>query len=196
MILYLLIISIFGVLIALFVSLGYQVPFLQTLALTALAIVVIILVDGLVATVCRLLPKKCADHEKKFFQVSQKEKRFYEKIKIRLWKDKIPEIGHFTGFRKNKIAQPQDVEYLSRFLLEACYGELGHLWIMPIGFVILALFFIHETWIALAIPVSIVNAILNVLPVFVLRYNRYKIEILRKNAVKKQQKYLQEKKTV
>lgn len=196
MILYLLIISICGVLIALFVSLGYQASFLETLLFTVLAIVTIIIVDGLVATVCRLLPKKCANYTDKFYQVSKKEKGFYEKLHIRAWKDKIPEIGHFTGFRKNKIAQPQSIEYLERFLLEACYGELGHLCIIPIGFAILALFFIGETWVALAIPVAIVNAILNLLPVFVLRYNRYKLEILLKNLIKKQEKDIKERKTV
>ncbi|MBR2023064.1 MAG: hypothetical protein IJ996_00920 [Clostridia bacterium] len=188
MVLYLIIISVCGVLDALFVSLAYEASFLWTLLWTALAIVTVILVDGLVATVCRLLPQRFANSADTFYQVSQKEKKFYEKLKIRKWKDKIPEIGHFTGFRKNKIAQPQSVEYVERFLLEACYGELGHLWIMPIGFVILALFFISETWIALAIPVAIINAILNVLPVFVLRYNRYKLEILRKNLLKKQER--------
>ena len=196
MILYLLIIGVCGVFIALFTSLGYGVSILQTGCLTLFAIVTIIIIDGLVATVCRLLPKKYANHDDTFYQVSQKEKRFYEKIKIRVWKDKIPEIGHFTGFRKNKIAQPQSVEYLNRFLLEACYGELGHLYCMPVGFLILALFFISEAWLALAIPVAIVNAVLNVLPVFVLRYNRFKLEILRKNVLKKQEKSLQEKKTV
>lgn len=186
MVLYLIIISVCGLIDAWIVSLAFQTSFLWTLLWTAVAIVTIILVDGLVATVCRLLPKRFACSSDKFYQVSQKEKKFYEKLKIRKWKDKIPEIGHFTGFRKNKIADPQSVEYIERFLLEACYGELGHLWIMPVGFVILALFFISETWIALAIPVAIINAILNLLPVFVLRYNRYKLEILRKNLLKKQ----------
>lgn len=186
MVLYLIIISVCGLIDAWIVSLAFQTSFLWTLLWTTVAIITIILVDGLVATVCRLLPKRFACSSDKFYQVSQKEKKFYEKLKIRKWKDKIPEIGHFTGFRKNKIADPQSVEYIERFLLEACYGELGHLWIMPVGFVILALFFISETWIALAIPVAIINAILNLLPVFVLRYNRYKLEILRKNLLKKQ----------
>lgn len=188
MILYLCIISVCGALIALLVSLAYSTSFLWTLLYTVIAIVTIIVIDGLVATVCRLLPKKCANSEAKFYQVSQKEKRFYEKLKIRKWKDKIPEIGHFTGFRKNKIADPQSVEYVERFLLEACYGELGHLWIIPFGFLILLMFFISPTWIALAIPVACVNAVLNVLPVFVLRYNRYKLEVLRKNLLRKQQR--------
>lgn len=197
MILYLSIISVCGLLIALFVSLAYSASFLWTLLFTALAIVIIIAVDILVATVCRLLPKKVANSDAKFYQVSKSEKKFYEKLKIRKWKDKIPEIGHFTGFRKNKIADPQSLEYVQRFLLEACYGELGHLFIIPFGFLILALFFISSTWIALAIPVACVNAVLNVLPVLVLRYNRYKLEILRKNLLrKKNNEILKEEKTV
>ena len=186
MILYLSIITIAVLIISASLFFIFSTNFFYILGFTALAAVLVIAIDALVATVCRLLPKRFADSSDTFYQVTQKEKKFYEKLKIRKWKDKIPEIGHFTGFRKNKIADPQSVEYIERFLLEACYGELGHLWIMPIGFVILALFFISETWIALAVPVAIINAILNLLPVFVLRYNRYKLEILRKNLLKKQ----------
>ncbi len=190
MILYLSVITVCGLLIAHCVSLAYSASFLWTLLYTVIAIVTIIAVDGLVATVCRLLPKKFADSETKFYQVTPKQKKFYEKLHIRKWKDKIPEIGHFTGFRKNKIAEPQSIEYVERFILETCYGELGHLWIIPVGFVIVALFFISKTWIALSIPVACVNAVLNILPVFVLRYNRYKLEVLRKNLLKKQNRKL------
>ncbi len=185
MILYLSVIAVCGLCIALFVALGYSASFLWTLFYTVIAIVTVIAVDGLVATVCRLLPKKCANSASKFYQVTPKQKKFYEKLKIRKWKDKIPEIGHFTGFRKNKVAEPSSIEYVERFILETCYGELGHLWIIPFGFAILGLFFISKTWIAIAIPVAVVNAVLNVLPVFVLRYNRYKLEVLRKNLLRK-----------
>ena len=136
MILYLSIITVCGLLIACCVSLAYGYGYFSMLGYTALAIVIVILIDGLVATVCRLLPARCADETKKIYAVGQKEKKFYEKLKIRSWKDKIPEIGHFTGFRKNKIVDPKSVEYLNRFLLEACYGELGHFFSVFAGFLI------------------------------------------------------------
>lgn len=188
MILYLFIIVGSMFLIALGVSIGYQTAYLETLGFTGLAVLIILCIDGLTATVARILPKKCADRTKKCFQVSAKEKKLYEKMKIRAWKELIPEIGHLTGFRKNKIDQPKNVEYLDRFLLECCYGEIGHCSSVFTGFLTLLFFPLTEIWIAIAIPVAIVSAILNVLPIFVLRYNAYKLEILRKSVLKKQER--------
>ena len=133
-----------------------------------------------------MLPAKCANHEKKIFTVSAKEKKFYEKLKIRKWKDKVPEIGHFTGFRKNKLEDPQSVAYVDRFLLESCYGEIGHFFSCILGFLVLLLFPISKLWLAVAIPAAIVNVFLNLPSLFILRYNSYKLEILRKANLKKQ----------
>ncbi len=191
MILYLSIITVCALMIAGGVAYAYQASFWVALGYTALAVVLIILVDGLVATVARLLPKKFAQHDKKVFTVSAKEKKFYEALKIRKWKELIPEIGHFTGFRKNKIADPKSVEYLDRFLLEICYGEIGHFYALFLGFLILLLYPLTPMWIAISIPVSIVNFILNVPTIFTLRYNSYKIEILRASNLKKQARGLQ-----
>lgn len=188
MILYLLIIFGCSLVIAATVALWSGENFLLLLGLVALGVVFEILVDGLVATVARLMPAKFADHTKKVYQVSAKEKKFYEKLKIRVWKDKIPEIGHFTGFRKNKLVEPQSVEYVERFLLESCYGELGHFFSLFLGFTILFLYPLSEFWFALAIPVAIVNFFLNLPSLLVLRYNSYKLTVLRKSLLKKQQR--------
>lgn len=186
MILYLTIIGACMLLISAIVTLVTACDFFYVLGMSAIAVVAVILLDAIVATVSRLLPEKCAKHDQKIFTVSAKEKKFYEKLKIRKWKDKVPEIGHFTGFRKNKIADPKSVEYLDRFLLEACYGEIGHFFSFFFGFFILLLFPISEIWLGVAIPVACVNAVLNLPSLFILRYNSYKLEILRKSNLKKQ----------
>lgn len=186
MILYLTIITVCVAILSTLLTFIYKANFLQALGFTALAVVVVILVDALVSTVARLLPKKCAQHDKKVFTVSAKEKKFYEKLKIRKWKDLVPEIGHFTGFRKNKIVDPKSVEYLDRFLLEACYGEIGHFFSVFLGFAILLLFPLTDMWFAISIPVAIINVFLNLPSLFILRYNSYKLEILRKSNLKKQ----------
>ncbi len=185
MILYLSIIFVANFLIAGGVSLFAHTPFFPALGMTALATVIVILIDGMTATICRLLPKKYADEKSKIYAVSAKEKKFYEKLKIRKWKDKIPEIGHFTGFRKNEIAQPNNVEYLDRFLLEICYGELGHFCILFTDFLLLLFFPLYTHWIAIAIPVALVSVFLNIPSIFTLRYNSYKLRILRNNVLKK-----------
>lgn len=188
MILYLCIICFASLVISVSVTLISGAGFFGVFGLTWLAIVAVMLIDGLTAGLCRLLPKKCANREKKIFDVSAKEKAFYEKLKIRKWKDKVPEIGQFTGFRKNKIADPKSVEYLDRYLLEICYGEIGHIASVFTGFFILGLFFISPLWIGVALPVAVISALLNLPSLFILRYNSYKLEYLRKNIVKRQSK--------
>lgn len=188
MILYLLIIFSCSLIIAASVSLASGQNFLLLFGLVMIGVVFEILVDGLISTIARLMPAKCADHTKKVFVVSAKEKKFYEKLKIRLWKDKIPEIGHFTGFRKNKLVDPQSVEYVDRFLLESCYGELGHFFSLFFGFSVLLLYPLSNMWLALAIPVAIVNFFLNLPSILVLRYNSYKLVVLKKSLLKKQQR--------
>ena len=145
-----------------------------------------IIIDGAVCGFLRAAFKKYVRHDKKPFIVTLKEKKFYEKLKIRKWKDKIPEIGHFTGFQKNKIADRKSVEYVERFLLEACCGEIGHFFSLFFGFLVLCLFPIHTAWLAISIPVAIINALLNFSPILVLRYNRYKLKILLVSNLKKQ----------
>ena len=188
MILYLLIIFGCSLVIAATVALWSGQNFLILFGLVAIGVVFEIAVNGLVATIARLMPAKFADHTKKVYQVSAKEKKFYEKLKIRMWKEKIPEIGHFTGFRKNKLADPQSVEYVDRFLLESCYGELGHFFSLFLGFTVLLLYPLSDVWFALAIPVAIVNFFLNLPSILVLRYNSYKLVVLKKSLLKKQQR--------
>ena len=188
MILYLVIIAIAVLAIAAVVSLAASTAFFPVLGWTALATAAVILVDALTATICRLLPAKCANPEKKIFQVSAKEKKFYEKLKIRKWKDRVPEIGQFTGFRKNKIVDPKSVEYLDRFLLEACYGEIGHIVSCITSYLILLLFPLYKLWFAVAIPVATVSLLLNLPSFCILRYNSYKLRVLRDSNLKKQRR--------
>lgn len=188
MLLYLIIIFISSCVIAGVVALSFSESFLLTFGVTWAAIGIIVVINAIVATIARSLPKSCADFNKKVFIVSSKEKGFLEKLKIRKWKDLIPEIGHFTGFRKNKIAEPNNPKYIERFLLECCYGEIGHFWSVIFGFLLLLFFFISDMWVAISIPVAVIAGVLNMLPFMTLRYNSYKLRILRTSLLKKQNK--------
>ncbi len=185
MILYMCIIAVAVALIGVVVALSSGYHYFEVVAYAALAAIAVIFVDGITAAICRALPAKVANPERKIFHVSQKEKHFYEKLKIRKWKDKIPEIGQFTGFRKNKLGEPQNVEYLNRFLLECAYGEIGHITSCFTSFLILFLFPAHSLWFAVAVPVAFVSALMNIPSLFILRYNSYKLRILRDSMAKK-----------
>ena len=97
----------------------------------------VIAVDGLVALfIRRALPEKLFCVKENTFNVGQKERGFYRKIKVNRWKDKVPELGGFTGFHKDKIKSAGDAAYLARFVLEANYGVVIHLANALLGFVI------------------------------------------------------------
>ena len=165
-----------------------KTAFVTALCTTFIYTVLVIAIDAVTASVARWgLPRRCADCEKRIYTVGVREKAFYERIRIRKWKEKIPELGHFTGFRKNKIANPKDGAYIRRFLTEICYGELGHFFSCITGFGTLILPMPAKGARAIATAVSFVNAGLNILPFFVLRYNSYKLRVLLKQ-VKKGQK--------
>ena len=184
--LYVVIVAFAAIMLALILWLTTSLAFFSALGYVAFAVAIVVILDGLTATLARLLPASFAQSEKKFFTVSKKEKLFYEKLKIRRWKDKVPEIGHFTGFRKNKITDPKSVEYVERFLLEACYGEIGHFASCITGFCTLLFFPLTPYWWAISIPVALINALMNLPSLFILRYNSYKLEILKKNNQKRQ----------
>lgn len=182
--LYLIIIFSCLLITAFIVSLSLKKSFLYFLLVMFIGIIIVIIIDAVSATLCRLLPLKYADFEKHIYHVSKKEKHFYEKIKIRKWKEKIPEIGHFTGFRKNRIAKPNDINYIKRFLHEICYGQIGHFISIFTGFFLLLFSFINEDYLVISLVIIIVNAFLNILPIMVLRYNSYTLIRLYQRLIK------------
>lgn len=85
---------------------GFDVPFI--LLTVCLNVVAVIAVDGISAFVVRwLLPKKWFGTDRKRFAAGKKESRFLERVGIKKWKDKIPELGGFTSFHKKKNSRPE-----------------------------------------------------------------------------------------
>lgn len=131
-------------------------------------IAAVILWDGLWAFLIRRMPEKCFAPLKKGFSVSAKEIGLYRFLQIKKWKRFVPELGGFTGFHKDKLCDPHDPEYLSRYLLEANYGVAIHLVNALLGFAILFLPFLT---LPLGVPIVIVNGILSLMPAMILRSN-------------------------
>ena len=143
-----------------------------TVALT----IIVILIDGLVALIIRKMPEKWFQKDKWPFHTSEGEMKFYNFLKVQKWKERVPELGSFTGFHKNKVANPFDNEYIGRYILEARYGIAIHLASVPASFLILLLdwkMYIGQSniWLTIALPIAVINAILIVLPAFILKYN-------------------------
>ncbi len=141
-----------------------------------LTTVAVIIIDGIFATIVRhFLPNKWFDRNKKYYVAGKKECRFYEKLKIKKWKEKVPELGFFTAFSKSEIKDPRNNEYVERFILEANYGIAVHIAGVIFGFIVA----FYRT-INIGLWVAIVNAVLNLLPILILRYNLPKLHALYK----------------
>lgn len=143
-------------------------------------VVVAILIDGLVAAIIRKMPEKYFSEDKGIYKASRKELIFYKRIGVDKWKNYVPELGTFTGFSKGKVVNPNDNEYIGRFILEARYGVAIHLWSVPFSFLLLLgdynMYTGHPNIIlTIALPVAVVNAILIVLPAFILKFNLHRL---------------------
>lgn len=160
---------------------------------TAIFTIASIIIDALVALIIRRLPEDLFLPERKAFKTSKNEMVFYRKIGINKWKDKIPELGQFTGFRKNKFSNPNDPEYIKRFIIESHYGAAIHLWSVPASFLILLLDYriylgtTNYIFLTIGLPVAIVNGILIFLPFMVLKNNLYHLTNIYSSMKRKQE---------
>ena len=138
-----------------------------------LAVAAAFVADALAALFTRyVLPKSFFDPTKKRYSTLKGEKRLYVRLGIRKWKDKIPETGGIlVGFQKSKALDLHDNAYVYKFMEETCYAEVMHLISIPLGAV--ALLACPKTLMGtVALPVVLVNALLQLLPVMVQRFIR------------------------
>lgn len=150
--------------------------------------VAVILIDAIFATIVRwAMPEKWFSVDKKLFVPSKRTCRFYEKLGIKKWKDKVLELGGFSGFHKDKLGDATNNEYVSRFIIEANYGILVHIFCIVFGFLVVFVFPL-KYWLCFGIPVAFVNGVLNLLPLWILRYNLPKLHTLYKYNQKRQTK--------
>lgn len=142
-----------------------------------------ILIDALVAIIIRRFPEKHYNLSRKFFIPSKKEVELYRKLHVQKWKDYVPELGGFTNMHKDKLANPYDNKYISKYIMEVCYGISIHVWSVPFTFLILFIdykFFMGQSllFLTMALPVALVNAILIGIPAIILRYNVPRLKII------------------
>lgn len=148
---------------------GAWAAWLHVACKVVVATVAVIAVDGITAFVVRRFPGKWFRPGLAFYDVSSKERKFYQHLGIKKWKNRVPELGMFTGFHKDHLQDAKDVSYLERFLLESNYGFVIHLVNAMFGFFILCLPYCGAAQYAL--PVALVNFVLSLMPAAILRYN-------------------------
>lgn len=136
-----------------------------------------IVLDVIIATAIKMTPDRWYGVDNSLFHVFDIEKKLYKKLKVRLWKDKVLELGGIGGFSKKTLKEPSSPEYIEKFIIECNKGVVTHRLIYPIGF--LAMLTVSgKSKLTIAIPVAIVNVFLNALPTMVLRYNTPKLKAL------------------
>ena len=164
----------------------YNLDFWYIVLAVVLTTISVIAVSGFVATLVRqVLPEKWFNEMD--IKVSKKEMRFYEKLGVKKWKDLVPELGFFTGFRKNKIANPKSIEYVDRYILEINYGIYVHFVSIFASFLIVFIYPLKYS-LMFGIPVAIVSVILHLMPLFTLRYNLPKLKAIKKILINKKSK--------
>jgi len=147
--------------------------------------------DGFIAIIINKMPDRWFGVDNSLYKVSEKEKELYKKLRVRLWKDKVWELGGMGGFSKKNLREPGSPEYIEKFIIECNKGVLTHRLSYPIGF--LAMLTLPGVCaLSIALPVAIVNVYLNVLPTLALRYNTPKLHSmlkrLKRNTIGDQQK--------
>lgn len=142
-------------------------------------------IDGLMAILIRLTPDRWYGVHSSLFAVSVREQKLYKRLKVRLWKDKVWELGGLGGFSKKKLQAPDDPAYIEKFIIECHKGVVTHRLSYPMGF--LALLTLPGICsLTVALPVAVVNLFLNILPTLVLRYNTPMLQGMLKRMRRKQ----------
>ena len=137
----------------------------------------------------RLVPQKWIKPEGFYFRTHKFEKGLYEKLGIKKWKGWVPELGGFTDLHKSELASTEDSQYLHRFIIESCYGELIHRMSCLFSFTLLFLGIIKPNMLwSLFLPCCFINLFCNLLPAMIQRYVRPRLEVLYKRAKKNEER--------
>lgn len=164
----------------------FSLPIWYIVVAVIVETVAVIAITGFVAFVIRhLLPKRWFDHTRQCYNVGKRELKFYQAIGVKKWKDKIPELGGFSGFNKNMDSDNIDSSYIERFIYEVNCGYVCHLVGMFAGFLIVFIYPL-QYWYMFALPVAIVDMFLHFLPVCVLRYNQPRLVLMHKVLLRKE----------
>lgn len=91
--------------------------------------VIVVIIGALAFLGGEILPRKNFDYSAFPYRPFrwEQEGRIYEKLHIRRWKDRVPDMSRYvkTMFAK-ELVSPRDPEYTRRLILETCVAELTH----------------------------------------------------------------------
>ena len=135
------------------------------------------MLDAAIAIIVNKMPDRWFGAYNPLFNVSNREKELYKILRVRLWKDKVWELGGLGRFSKRKLLEPDNPTYIEKFVIECNKGVVTHTLSYPVGFVTMLPVFTTCSF-TIALPVATVNLYLNILPTIALRYNTPKLKNL------------------
>lgn len=105
--------------------------------------------------------------------------RVYEKVKVRSWKDRVPDMSKFVpGMVKKKASLARNSSSMERLVRETCVAEAVHWALILIVAPVMGIF---AGWL-----IALLYAVGNLLFVVIQRYNRPRLrEILRRMEMRK-----------
>jgi hypothetical protein len=140
--------------------------------------------DGGIAIAINKMPDRWFGVDNPLYRVTKNQRELYKKLRVRLWKDKVWELGGLGGFSKKTLKEPSNPDYIEKFIIECNKGVLTHRLSYPAGFLVM-LTLRGTPVLSIALPVAIVNLFLNILPTLALRYNTPKLKTLLKRLKRK-----------
>lgn len=139
--------------------------------------------DAVAALAVRyLLPQRWLSPFLPIYRVGRWETRLFRKMKIGKWQAYIPEMGELAHFKKDHL-RGDSPAYLLQFLTETVYAEVMHGWSVLLSVVPLFLFSFQYLYCIL--PLCILNACLQIPPIWIQRYNRPMLQRLYQRKTKK-----------
>ena len=139
---------------------------LFSLAITSGTIAYHFIIRLLVGGIVNFLMRNQADYTKKWYQVSTKEMKLYQKLKVKQWKNKMPTYDKDT-FDISKHSWDEIIQ-------ATCQSELVHEINVVISFVpIIVSVWFGAFWVFFI--TSILSALFDLLFVFMQRFNRARI---------------------
>lgn len=121
----------------------------------------------------RFFPKKWYSENNKIFNERKFERRFYERIKLKKWKNKVPQFLKIDDISKTK--DKIDKEYIEHFISETRRGEFMHFIDILFG-IIAAIFLPRRFLFRYTLPILFVWTIFNLLSIWIQRYNRPRLK--------------------
>ena len=126
----------------------------------------------------KFFPEKWYGEDVKLFKERKFENEFFKKIRIKKWKDNVPQFLKIKNINKAKQDNSKiDTSYINNFITETRRGEFMHL--IDIIFGVLASLLLPKAFFfKYSLPIILVWTYFNMLSIIIQRYNRPRLKKL------------------